>query len=194
MKRSSVVSVLGLIVVLFVSVAWKYERDNVVFTGDAVHDGKTEFNGAVQVDGNIDVNGTVDFATGSIPSASLPATISDTTLISNKVMKLYGSNVVVVAGGTLTIPDDSIAVAKIGAGSLPTDVVATSVSNDTGYVYISNLTVKAGGTLAIPAGSIGVAAISNGLSSNFVVYGEGNTNFTFFITNGTVRGVTVSGP
>ena len=188
MKRSSVVSVLGLIVVLFVSVGWKYERDNVVFTGDAVHDGKTEFNGAVQVDG------TVNFASGSIPSASLPATISDTTLISNKVMKLYGSNVVVVAGGTLTIPDDSIAVAKIGAGSLPTDVIATSFSNATGYVYSSNLNVKAGGTVTIPAGSIGVAAISNGLSSNFVVYGQGNTNFTFFITNGTVRAVTVSGP
>ena len=142
MKRSSVVSVLGLIVVLFVSIGWKYERDNVVFTGDAVHDGKTEFNGAVQVDG------TVNFASGSIPSASLPATISDTTLISNKVMKLCVSNAVIVAGGTLTIP----------------------------------------------AGSIGVAAISNGLSSNFVVYGQGNTNFTFFITNGTVRAVTVSGP
>jgi len=95
------------------------------------------------------VNG-ITASASEINSAGAGSTATLTpTLISNATLKVYGSNLEVVAGGTVSLPDDALQVADIGAGSLPTDVIAQNLSNDTAQVYGSNLTVVAGGVVAI---------------------------------------------
>lgn len=95
--------------------------------------------------------------------------ITTATLISNAVMKVYGSNVVIVTGGTFTAPDDVIAVGLIADGVLGAGVIAQTVSNDTGQVYGSNLTVVAGGTVTFPADSVGADDIADGALGSGVI-------------------------
>ena len=80
------------------------------------------------------------------------------TLVSNATLKVYGSNLVIKAGGTVDLPAASVASTALAASI--TD--STLFSNNTAKVYASNLVVKAGGTVTVPDGSVGVAALGTG--------------------------------
>ena len=89
------------------------------------------------------------------------------TLVSNATAKAYIADLEVLT--TVSVPADSLEVGDIGAGSLPTDVIATSFSNATGYGYCSNFTVKVGGSVTLPSASIASAALPASIISSTLV-------------------------
>ena len=109
------------------------------------------------------------------------------TLVSNATLKVYAQEL--VATTTVTIPDDSIAVGKIGAGTLPDDVIGQSISNLAGYVYASNVNVTAGGALVIEAGgtfTVPVDAVSidavNGITVTAAALNDAGNGATATLT------------
>lgn len=80
---------------------------------------------------------------------------------SNQVGTIYGSNLTVVTGGSVTVPAGSIAGASVAS-----PITVAVVSNQVAAFYGSNLTVKAGGTVVVPAGSIASASIAAGSMLN----------------------------
>ena len=140
----------------------------VVFKSDVDFD-----NNAVWKIGGVKVTAT---------AANLNAGLASSTasLVSNAVLKVYGSNLVIKAGGTVTLPDASVASAALPA----TIANSTLVSNAVLKVYGSNLAIGAGGTGTVPSGSIdaaaltanvGIAQLTNGLTLGTYNVGTGAT-------------------
>ncbi len=154
---------------------------------------------AAEISEDVNYKGTVNFDEGAIlkikgvqvtaTAANINAGVASSTasLVSNAVLKVYGSNLVIVTGGTVTLPDASIA-----SAALPASIAAsTVVSNATLKVYGSNLVVKAGGTVTVPAGSISEASIASlGLTTNIDVLISGSTTNRLVFTNGLLKVVT----
>lgn len=148
----------------------------VVFKSDVDFD-----NNAVWKIGGVKVTAT---------AANLNAGLASSTasLVSNAVLKVYGSNLVIKAGGTVTLPSASLASAALPA----TIANSTIVSNATLTVYGSNLVIKAGGTVTVPAGSISEASIASlGLTTNINVIVSGSLTNRLSFTNGLLKVVTV---
>ena len=125
----------------------------VVFKSDVDFD-----NNAVWKIGGVKVTAT---------AADLNAGLASSTasLVSNAVLKVYGSNLVIKAGGTVTSPDASVASAALPA----TIANSTVVSNATLTVYGSNLVMKAGGSVTLIGKAVSLITLTN------VIYGAGAT-------------------
>lgn len=90
--------------------------------------GDKNFTGKVNLDGDFYLKGTLVSATAGQLNSGLATTTS--TQISNAVLKVYGSNLVMKAGGATTL-----------SGTLTSTGVA-SISNEFNIVYGSNITAK----------------------------------------------------
>jgi len=130
-----------------------------------------------------------------------------------------GGDANINSNGTVTVTNYAnikIAPGKIIVGSQATNAVAWAVSGDgtlnsnavltvTNYANIklmpgtmivgnastSAVAVTMSGDVTIDTNGV---ATAQGVTSNIVVYGEGNTNFNFFVTNGLIKAFTVTGP
>jgi hypothetical protein len=118
-------------------------------------------------DGSLYLSGTQVTANATTLNAAgggTTATLAP-TLISNATLKVYGSNLVVVTGGTVTLPSASIA-----SSALPTTLSdATLISNATLKVYGSNLVVVTGGTVTLPSASIASTALPATIANSTIV-------------------------
>ena len=85
------------------------------------------------------------------------------------------TGVMVITPGAITGSEITLEPAKILVGNATSNASAKTLSGD--------VTIDTNGV-----------ATASGLTSNFVVYGEGNTNFNFFVTNGLIKAFTVTGP
>lgn len=130
-------------------------------------------------------NFLIEVAAGNM---STNTSVTTATLVSNATLMVYGSNLVIKSGGTLDLPDASIASANLPA----TISNSTLISNDTAKVSVSNLNVKAGGIVTVPANSIASAAIVGGMSWTVTNSGTGYTNLWCY-TNGIFESYTATG-
>jgi hypothetical protein len=151
---------------VFLCSAW-----NTLPNDDTFIPGPATFGKDVRVtDGSLYLSGTQVTANATTINAAgggTTATLAP-TLISNATLKVYGSNLVVVTGGTITLPSASIASAALPA----TIADSTIVSNATLKVYAQTIVVPAGGTLTLNS-AVFKAAISN----LFTVQSINGTNF-----------------
>ena len=159
-------------------------------------DASVESGGSLDIEsgGSLKIGGTAVTATAAQLNAAGggSATTLTPTVVSNATLTVYGSNLTVKAGGSVTVPAGSIAAAALGTGLTDAQVSDNiSVSNITGQVYCSNLVVKAGGTVAVPAASIATASLAGTLYSAVLVTDNGlGTNWTWVVTNGCIMSVT----
>lgn len=92
---------------------------------------------------NLTVNGSVSLPDASIASADLPATMSNTTLFSNQTAKAYMSNLVVKAGGSVSLPAASVATDALAAKTLLVgSVTCTIATNANGGTNVVTFAVK----------------------------------------------------
>jgi hypothetical protein len=129
---------------------------------------------------NLYFNGTLITATADNLNSGVAS--SAATLISNATLKVYGSNVQIVAGGTLTVgaggtltlPAGSVGSDDIAAGTMAN---AMTISNATTKLYGSNvevvaggtLTVGTGGTVTLPSESVAITALADGIVGSLTV-------------------------
>lgn len=123
----------------------------------------------------------LDGFTGTTANLNSGLASSGATLVSNVNAKAVFSNLVVVAGGTVSAPASSIAAASVAGGTLAgmtldsaSTVNALTLSNMNALVKASNVVVSAGGSLTVgdgstitfPAASIASAALPATMSSS----------------------------
>jgi hypothetical protein len=141
---------------------------NTLPNDDTFIPGPATFGKDVRVtDGSLYLSGTqvtANAATLNAAGGGTTATLTP-TLISNATLKVYGSNLVVVTGGTVTLPSASLA-----STALPATIAnSTLISNATLKVYGQTLEVVSGGTVTLPAASIASAALPATIASSTIV-------------------------
>lgn len=109
------------------------------------------------------------------------------TLITNNTLKVYGSNLVIKAGGTVDVPAGSVAAASIAAGTMANTMIISNtlsqyVGTNVDIVAGGRLTIGTGGTVTVPAGSVAAASIAAGTLSGAMTLGSTLTG-----TNGMTR-------
>jgi len=132
----------------------------------------------------------VNDAMYQITQVDLPAIIAKLNAVdgvwSNVTGSITVSNMNVL--GSISVVDDALQVADIGAGSLPSDVIATAFSNATASVTFSNMT--AGGTITVPDSSIDVDKLTGGLTTN-ITLGAGSDYTNSLVVTNVLRNVTI---
>ena len=116
---------------------------------------------------SIDALNGITVTAASLNNAGNGSTATLTpTLVSNATAKAYVLTLEVAAGGTVTVPADSVSIDAVngitvtaaaindaGNGATAT-LTPTLVSNATGKIYMQTLEVPSGGTVELPAASI----------------------------------------
>lgn len=116
----------------------------------------------------------------AVEAGGVGATVTSATLVSNANLKVYGSNLVLVTGGTVTLPSASIASAALPA----TIANSTTVSNQNMLIHGSNLVLVSGGTITLPSASIASAALPATIANSTTV---SNENLFVYGSNVTAR-------
>ena len=154
--------------VLVMAAGW-----NVLPNDDTLAQGPMHFAKNVYIGNNgngaLFLNNTQVTATADNLNSGLAS--STANIVSNSTLKVYGSNLVLVTGGTISLPSASIA-----STALPAAIAnSTLVSNPVLKVYGSNIEVVANGSLTV-GGSAGLSlAVTNSstMSTNVMTFVNG---------------------
>ena len=174
--------------------------------------GDYDFTGRVNVDNEFRLKGAEVTATAAELNAmdGVTATVTELNQLdadgngittcpafSNATCKIYCSNLVVVAGGTIDFPADSLQGADIGACSLPSDVVATAASNATGTAYWQAVHVGSYRAMAGPNNTANYRWVVGSCTNNETIsispaFATGCTPFPLFTWTDTIGAATTN--